>query len=141
MDRFKKQRVRLAFGGLLWTAAVGLAILLGGPTADSAKAYHDKRMRIAAGERVVVTCVACHRFTSSVHMVGPHLVRVLGRRAGSVAGYEYSAAMRNSGIVWDEESLTRFLRGPERMVSGTKMPLSGMSDSDIAALIQYMKEL
>jgi len=58
-----------------------------------------------------------------------------------VPGYAYSEAMKNSGIVWSEETLDRFLQGPRRMVPGTKMTYAGVAEAqDRADLIAYLKQ-
>jgi cytochrome c len=66
---------------------------------------------------------------------------LFGRRAGSVPGFVYSAAMRNSGIVWSEATLDRFLQGPRQMVPGTKMTYAGVPDpQERADLIAYLRQ-
>jgi cytochrome c2 len=95
-----------------------------------------------AGEEGVAvfrgSCVACHSF--SQNRVGPGLAGVVGRPAATAPGYVYSAAMRNSGIVWTEDKLDAFLAAPQTVVPGTKMTFMGIRDSGSrAALIAYLK--
>ena len=66
---------------------------------------------------------------------------VVGRPAGTFPGYRYSTAMRKSGLTWDEDTLSKYLRGPEKILPGTKMVFPGIaSDQDIANLIAYLKQ-
>ena len=73
--------------------------------------------------------------------VGPHLVGLIGRKAASVEGFSYSDAMKNSGITWDEESLSKYLKDPEGFIVGNKMAFAGVKkDDDLKNLIAYLKE-
>jgi cytochrome c len=66
---------------------------------------------------------------------------LFGRPAGSVPRFAYSPAMRNSGIVWSETTLDRFLQGPRKMVPGTKMTYAGVPDpQERADLIAYLRQ-
>ena len=60
----------------------------------------------AAGKKVLKKCKACHYAAKDKNKTGPHLVNLIGREAGTVEGYKYSKAMKSSGIVWDEDTLT-----------------------------------
>jgi cytochrome c oxidase assembly protein subunit 11 len=83
-------------------------------------------------------CAACHSLT--VNKVGPKLDRVFGRRAGSVPGFDYSAAVRDAGIVWTAANLDRWLANPHKFIPGTLMPLVTPDRNDRASLIAYLKE-
>jgi cytochrome c len=66
---------------------------------------------------------------------------LFGRQAGSLPDFDYSNAMKNSGIVWNEETLDRFLADPRGVVPGTKMTYVGIKNpQDRADLIAYLKE-
>jgi cytochrome c len=66
---------------------------------------------------------------------------VVGRAAGTSPGYRYSSAMRKSGLTWDDATLREYLRGPEKVVPGTKMAFPGIaSDEEIANVIAYLKQ-
>ena len=95
----------------------------------------------AAGEKVFLKCRACHQIgPNAKNMVGPNLTGVVGRPAGTYAGYNYSDANKKSGIVWTEEALTKYLKKPQAMVPGTKMTFPGLdSDDDIKNVIAYLK--
>jgi cytochrome c len=93
-----------------------------------------------AGKTVFNKCKACHKVDKNA--VGPHLGGVVGRKAGSLPDYNYSAALKGSGITWDEASLDKWLHGPSKMVPGTKMIFPGVKDdTDRANLIAYLKTL
>ena len=96
---------------------------------------------LSAGERQFQRCVNCHQIGPSARNgFGPSLTGVIGRQAGTVSGYNYSAAMKNSRIVWDEKTLTAFLKNPDGVVSGTRMRLWGYNDEQqIRDLIAYLK--
>ncbi len=92
-----------------------------------------------AGEDVYSRCLGCHSL--EYNRTGPKHCGVLGRRAGSVPGYEYSPAMKRSGIVWSEKALERFLADPGKTVPGTTMTYAGVSDpADRSHLIAYLKK-
>jgi cytochrome c len=93
-----------------------------------------------AGKTVFNKCKACHQ--ADKNAVGPHLGGVVGRAAGSVADYNYSEPLKNSGITWDEKKLDEWLQGPSKMVPGTKMIFAGIKDeTDRGNLIEYLKTL
>ena len=69
----------------------------------------------AAGEAIFRVCKTCHRIgEGATNFVGPELNGVVGRKAGSVPGYNYSDANKNSGVVWDEATLAKYLQPPAR---------------------------
>jgi cytochrome c len=94
----------------------------------------------ADGERLFrQRCGSCHTIDSGQNRLGPHLSGVFGRTAGSVEDARYSAAMRESGIVWDAQSLDAFLAAPRQMVQGTTMTVGLPSAEQRAAIITYLK--
>ncbi len=96
----------------------------------------------AAGEATFKVCRTCHQIGERArNFVGPELNAVVGRKAGTASGYNYSDANKNSGVTWDEATLTRYLRSPREVVPGTKMAFPGLTgDSDIANVIAYLKQ-
>ena len=96
---------------------------------------------IEAGKAAFVSCASCHAVGPSAHgAFGPQLNAIIGRTAGSTADYHYSTAMKNSGIVWSEKTLTAFLKDPGEVVPGTKMRLYGFSNEQkIANLLAYLR--
>ena len=96
------------------------------------------------GQRLFGQCRACHSVTEGQNRVGPHLAGLFGREAGAVEGYAYSAALKESGVVWDEDSLDSHLAQPKEFVPGNKMglvfPRGVPSAQDRADLIAYLRE-
>jgi len=91
----------------------------------------------ANGEKVYERCAACHSLTTD--RTGPHHCGLIGRKAGSVPGFEYSPAMKGSKIVWDEKTLDRFLANPFKAVTGTSMGYAGIPDAaERRDLIAYL---
>ena len=94
----------------------------------------------AKGKKVFRKCVACHSLQECKNKIGPPLNNLLGRKAGSVEGYKYSKAMKNSGVVWDEESLDKFLTKPRKFIKRTKMSFRGIKrKSSRDDLISFFK--
>lgn len=120
-----------------WQRAAGAGVLLGAWLAGAAAAT-PAGGDAQRGEALYVRCAACHAL--AYDRVGPHHCGLLGRRAGSVAGFDYSAAMRRSGLVWDEATLIHFLENPLALVPGSAMTYAGMPDlSERRDLVAYLK--
>jgi cytochrome c len=119
----------------------------GKPTADSIDTLDGTKFAsftgtAAAGEKVFAVCKTCHAVEAGKNMVGPSLWNVHGRPAGQVAGFNYSAANKGSGIVWSNEKLFQYLEAPQRVVPGTKMSYTGVKDAQKRAdLIAYLDTL
>ncbi len=99
---------------------------------------------VAAGEKLFKRCKACHYVDKDLNKTGPSLLGVIGRTAGGYENYKkYSAAMTaagDDGLVWDEASLTEFLRKPRTFIKGTKMAFGGFKkDDQLADIIAYLK--
>jgi cytochrome c len=96
----------------------------------------------AAGQRTFAICRACHQIgPSAKNSVGPILNGVVGRKAGTVEGYSYSDANKNSGLTWDEANLKEYLKNPKAKVPGTKMTFPGLPrDEDIDNVIAFLKQ-
>lgn len=94
--------------------------------------------QIEQGREVYERCAACHSLERD--RVGPRHCGLFGRRAGSVPGFVYSDAMRESGIVWNQKTLDWFLTNPLEAVPGTFMGYAGIPDrEERAQLIDYLK--
>ena len=113
------------------------AIILGVGLSSSAMAGDA-----ALGEKVFKKCKACHVVDKEKHKTGPHLVNIIGRTAGTAEGYKkYSKAMKNSGIVWDDETLNGYLEKPKKYLKGTRMAFAGLKkEKDRANVIAYLKQ-
>jgi cytochrome c len=82
----------------------------------------------ASGEKVFAKCKACHQVGETAkNAVGPHLNGLNGRKAGSVDGYNYSEAMKGSGLTWDEATFKEYIKNPKAKVVGTKMIFQGLA--------------
>ena len=86
-------------------------------------------------------CIGCHGDKETVQSVGPSLVGLIGRRAGTVGGSPYSRNLYESGIVWDEKSLQRYLASPRDAVHGTIMPIGVHDPRERDDIIAYLKTL
>ncbi|AEI07626.1 MAG TPA: cytochrome c family protein [Hyphomicrobium sp.] len=96
----------------------------------------------AAGEKVFAACKACHQIGETAkNGVGPELNGLIGRKAGSVAGYNYSAANKNSGLTWDEATFREYIKDPKAKVPGTKMIYAGLKDQKKTDdLVAFLKQ-
>lgn len=96
---------------------------------------------INAGEKVFKKCKACHVVDAEKNKTGPHLVNIMGRTAGSLESFKkYSKAMKESGIVWNEETLNGYLEKPKAYIKGTKMAFAGLKkEEDRENVIAYLK--
>jgi cytochrome c len=93
----------------------------------------------ARGEELYARCLACHALATD--RVGPRHCGLFGRRAGSVPGFAYSPAMKNSKLIWDVQTLHRFLAKPLEVVPGTSMTYDGVpAANDRADLIAYLRK-
>jgi len=118
-------------------AAIAAALCLATLAAAPARAQDAE-----AGQKTFIVCRACHQIgPNAKNGVGPELNGVVGRKAGTVAGYSYSEANKTSGITWDEATLTTYLANPQAVVKGTKMIFAGIHDpAKVQDVIAYLKQ-
>jgi cytochrome c len=86
-------------------------------------------------------CANCHDASAALGNVkqGPNLAGVVGRTAGTMAGFSYSSAMKKAGHEWNAETLDKYLTAPKKMVPGTKMVYAGMKKAaDRKNLVAYL---
>jgi cytochrome c2 len=94
---------------------------------------------VARGEARFQDCAACHKLDAGANNVGPSLHGIFARKAGELADFHYSPAMKRSGIVWTPETLEQFIADPQGMVPGNRMPFAGLASAgDRADLIAYL---
>jgi cytochrome c len=117
---------------IAWPMA--LALLTG---AGAAQADGDPEK----GEKVFNKCKTCHVVDEEKNKIGPYLMGVFGRPAGSVEGFKYSDAMKNSGIVWEDDTIAAYLKEPKTYIPGNRMTFAGLrKDDEIADLLAYLHE-
>ena len=115
---------------LIWAMALLAA-------AGSARADGDA----ARGEKRFEDCVACHKLAAGENEIGPSLHGVFDRKAGELADFRFSPALRRSGITWTAQTLDTFLADPQKVVPANRMPYAGMPDAaDRADLIAYLQK-
>ncbi len=97
---------------------------------------------IAAGERSWNKCRACHQIGETAkNGVGPVLNGLFGRHSGSVEGYSYSSANKNSGIDWSEATFAEYIKDPKAKIPGTKMVFAGIkNEQEIKDLTAFLKQ-
>jgi len=87
-------------------------------------------------------CKICHAVEAGrPSPVGPNLHGVYDRKAGSLDSYAYSAAMKQSGVVWNDDTLAKYLANPRQFIPGNKMAFPGLkADKDLANLLAYLHQ-
>lgn len=113
----------------------GLLVL--GATAGAARAQD-----VDAGERSFGKCRACHQVGETAkNGIGPTLNGLFGRKAGSVAGYSYSAANKESALVWDPAVFADYIKDPKAKMPGTKMVFAGIkNEKEVSDLTAYLQQ-
>ena len=106
-------------------------------------AYPDASTPEGAGRLSFGQCAVCHTAAQGQpHRIGPNLYGIVGAAAGKADGFAYSAAMRDSGVVWTEEALDAFLENPQDFMRGNRMAYMGEADAETRSnLIAYMRSL
>jgi cytochrome c len=119
-------------------ATLALALLAAAVTTQGARAAGDA----AAGEQVFKKCLPCHAVgPGAKNKVGPELNGLDGRHSGTAPAYSYSAANKNSGIIWNKETFEAYIKDPRGKVPGTKMIFPGIkNEKDVDNLWAYLKQ-
>ncbi len=119
----------------LASIAVGSALLLG--SSGAVQAEGDP----AAGKEIFGRCRTCHVIDEESNRLGPHLVGIIGRKAGSIEGYNFSSAMQNAELTWNDETLKAFLSDPSGYIPGNAMQYPPLTDEqEIQDLLAYLHE-
>jgi cytochrome c len=113
--------------------------------ADAAQAGNNpaEAAQVLRGKRLFIRCAACHEAGEPrIAKVGPHLLGIVGRQAGSVAGYGYSKGLAAGGFAWTDDKLLAWLERPTAVVPDTTMALEGLTaEADRRALLAYLRTL
>ena len=108
--------------------------------APAAVTYASLTGDAAKGEKLFAQCKACHVAEAGKNRVGPSLWAVVGRTAGSIAGFNYSKANKESGVTWSEDVLFTYLEAPAKFMPGPRMAFVGLKNpQDRADVIAYLK--
>jgi cytochrome c len=112
------------------------ALLLTSALVGAARADGDA----VRGEGFYKECAACHRLEAGASEVGPSLHGIFSRKAGELADFRFSPAMKRSGVVWTAETRDKYIADPQALIPANRMPYSGMSNAtDRADLIAYLQ--
>lgn len=116
----------------IWLAAAAVAL------SSTAVLAQD----VGNGEDVFKKCRACHAIGEGAkNLVGPQLNGVIGRKSGSVEGFPYSEANKNSGVTWDKDTFLKYIKDPKAFMPGNKMAFAGVKDeADAADLYAYLAQ-
>ena len=116
----------------------GLLLINSLVTSSAALAAGDH----AAGEKVFAShCAVCHATVPGENKIGPSLAGVVGSKSGTVPGYDFSPAMKNANVTWDDANLDKFLANPTGFVQGTKMFVNLPNETDRQNVIAYLNTL
>lgn len=122
--------------------AIGTPATSAAPTVPAVPQVPVPAIAAAKPPAAFAQCQVCHKIEPGKHGIGPSLARIYGTKAGDVAGYAFSPAMKASGLTWDDATLDRFLTQPMSAVPGTKMVYPGVKDAaKRAEIIAFLKSL
>ena len=124
---------------------LGLAVAVAAVAVGYAGSAFAQQGNADAGEDVFKKCRACHDVgPDAKNKVGPLLNGIIGRKSGTVDGFNYSDANKDAGakgLVWDEEKLFKYLEDPRAFMPGNKMAFAGLKDEqDRKDVIEYLKK-
>ena len=94
-----------------------------------------------AGKKVFNKCKSCHIIKVEQNRLGPHLVKIFGRKSGSIEDYNYSDSIKEANLIWNEETLKGYLSNPRKYLPGNKMAFTGIKDEkQLGDLIDFLKQ-
>ena len=128
---------------------IGLVTLMAGAAAFLATAAQADAMpkgNAKAGAQIFKQCAICHSDAKGApNKIGPNLWGIVGSRAGTVPGFNFSAAMKKagqSGLIWNNHELEEYVEHPQKVVPGNKMPFAGLpSEKQAADVVAYLDTL
>jgi cytochrome c len=96
----------------------------------------------SAGQTVFAShCAVCHSTQAGVNKIAPSLAGIVGSKSGTVAGFDFSPAMKDANITWDDNNLDKFLADPPGFIRGTRMFINLPSETDRQNVIAYLSKL
>ena len=136
--RVENQDGSISWKGPVWDASFDPRKAAYAPEEeDSLSAYTDEQGIHPGAALFAAHCVSCHNLTPE-HNVGPHLHKLVGRRAGHTDGYNASAALDSLGIIWTQSSLTQFIASPSRFAPGTTMTDVGITEDEAVLIADFL---
>ena len=130
-----KPRRRRVRGCNVLTLAIVVVLLIAGAQALVRAADPER------GKSLFEQCAACHGLGDETDTDGPTLKGVIGRKAGSLEDYRYSAAMKRSGVTWTPMALDAYIADPQEYIKGNRMAFGGITDpAERADLIAYLEQ-
>jgi cytochrome c len=146
MSSFSWGRAAMKVFRIVYFSAVAMVLATGAGLAQRPSPFGFDYLRAeqAAGRRIFNDhCAACHTFhRAHLFIFGPSLEGVVGRPAGSLPGFPYSDALKNSGLVWTEDNLQKWIADSSHMVPNTLMEHVSISDpAEQIYVVQYLKTL
>ena len=99
-----------------------------GALVATAFASHVRGADVEKGKVVFEQCAACHSLDGNGDYDGPSLKGIVGRKAGSLEDYRYSAAMKRSDVTWDAATLDKYVADPQAFIPGNRMAFAGITD-------------
>jgi len=135
---FMNRTVRYAFAAFVALAAAPFAA-----QADTINVVDAAGNQLTGdpvnGEKVFKQCQTCHYIVEGKNFTGPTLYGIIGRKAGTIPGFSYSKANRESGKVWSEQVMFDYLENPRKAIPGTKMSFIGLKKpQDRADVIAFI---
>jgi cytochrome c len=131
-------RWQFVLAAILWMGTTAALAIL--PTSEQETRSAPEQAGDAERGKFVFErrCTGCHAMDANRE--GPQLQGVYGRKAGSLAGFQYSASLKNSGLTWNPETLDRWLTDPDAMVQGSDMSFATPKAQDRSDLIAYLQQ-
>jgi len=112
-------------------------------TSKIAELKAAKKITKSEGEKLFLLCAACHNLKKNEpHKVGPNLHNIFGSPAGKKEGYVFTESLKSSGIIWDDETMRKWIENPTQLIKGTSMAFVGIKQKEKQdALIEYIKQM
>lgn len=133
------QHDRIALPALWGLALLAAMPLPGGGTPSPQDPGRPDPATLARGQRLAEACRACHALTSPGLRIGPPLLGVVGRAAGTVPDYAYSPGLKEAGFTWEPELIVSYVADPLTMVPGTKMAMAEMTMDEAADVVTWLQ--